>query len=182
VGVLKTSIFVLLFSCHALGIICYGLVVVEAKNLKQLTREQLAIIKQAIILSSKESHDSNDYRMSQAAITKAKHGKKGNSNMEHTSLCASIPAGPYMSGHDYIGSGWALIPGSTATCATTMIRACCLSTKASRGMARRAVPSRSGRTLCVGSLVSTTLLKEPSIASWTWTDNHKLPDVSAFTG
>jgi hypothetical protein len=56
----------------------------------ELTGEQLAIIEQAIILSSNESHDSNDYHMSQAAITKAKHGKKDNSNMEQTSLRASI--------------------------------------------------------------------------------------------
>jgi hypothetical protein len=67
----------------------------------ELTGEQLAIIEQAIILSSNESHDSNDYHMNQAAITKAKHGKKDNSNVEQTSLRASISAGRYRPGRDY---------------------------------------------------------------------------------
>jgi hypothetical protein len=59
----------------------------------ELTGEQLTIIEQATILSSNESHDSNDYHMNQAAITKAKHGKKDNSNMvEQTSLRSSASA------------------------------------------------------------------------------------------
>jgi hypothetical protein len=61
----------------------------------------LAIIEQAIIFSSNKSHNSNDYHMNQATITKAKHGKKDNSNVEQISLRASISAGRHRPGHDY---------------------------------------------------------------------------------
>jgi hypothetical protein len=147
----------------------------------ELTREHLSIIEQAMILSSNESHDSNDYHMSQAGITKAKHGKKkDDSNMEQASLRASSE-GRYTPGREYWI--WASMSTNIACnlCAEDRDQGMLSPLESTKKKGKKGGSLKRWEDTLCGLLGQYEAFKGAVDCAINVDYDHELPDVSAFT-